>query len=125
MSRLLEHWRTAGLDDLRNGVPLNLWRIPESDIGGVIFGLPMGSYQQGGCSHHGARVLVDGLSRAGLDAEADALLVDLATTIADDSSFGGLGSGVDWRAWDGTPSGYEGQLAEGFSVLASALRRYS
>ena len=25
---------------------------------------------------------------------------------------------------DGTPSGYEGQLVEGFSVLASALRRY-
>jgi hypothetical protein len=125
MGRLLGHWNDVGLKDLRNGIPLNLWRIPERDIGGVIFGLPMGSYQQGGCSHHGARVIVDALARAGFDAEADSLLTDLATTIADDSSFGGLGSGLDWRAWDGTPSGYEGQLAEGFSILASALRRYS
>ena len=125
MSRLREHWRVEGVDELRNGIPLNLWRIPESDLGGVVFGLPMGGYQQGGCSHHGARVLVDAFDRVGLTAEADELLVALAETIADDSSFGGLGSGVDWRMWDGTPSGYEGQLAEGFSVLASALRRYA
>jgi|GEM_PF-340862 len=124
MSRLRAHWDAVGLDDLRNGIPLNLWRIPEEDIGGVVFGLPMGGYQQGGCSHHGARVLVDAFDRVGLDAKADELQVALAATIADDSSFGGLGSGVDWRMWDGTPSGYEGQLAEGFSVFASALRRY-
>ncbi|MDO7881930.1 hypothetical protein [Antiquaquibacter soli] len=124
MTRLREHWDAVGVPDLRNGVPLNLWRIPESDIGGVVFGLPMGGYQQGGCSHHGARVIVDAFDRVGMRAEADELLVALATSIADDSSFGGLGSGVDWRMWDGTPSGYEGQLAEGFSVLASALRRF-
>ena len=124
MARLREHWNGAGLDDLRNGLPLNLWRIPESDIGGVVFGLPMGGYQQGGCSHHGARVVVDAFDRVGLTEHADELLEALAATIADDSSFGGLGSGIDWRMWDGTPSGYEGQLAEGFSVLASALRRY-
>lgn len=125
MLRLREHWREAGVDDLRNGIPLNLWRIPESDLGGVVFGLPMGGYQQGGCSHHGARVLVDAFDRVGLTEEADELLFSLAETIADDSSFGGLGSGLDWRMWDGTPSGYEGQLAEGFSVLASAMRRYA
>jgi len=124
MGRLREHWDEVGVDDLRNGIPMNLWRIPESDIGGVVFGLPMGGYQQGGCSHHGARVIVDAFDRVGLTDAADELLIALATTIADDSSFGGLGSGVDWRMWDGTPSGYEGQLAEGFSVLASALRRY-
>jgi len=90
----------------------------------VVFGLPMGGYQQGGCSHHGARVVVDAFDRVGLTEHADELLEALAATIADDSSFGGLGSGIDWRMWDGTPSGYEGQLAEGFSVLASALRRY-
>jgi hypothetical protein len=125
MGKLMKYWRDAGVTDLRNGIPLNLWRIPEEDIGGVVFGLPMGSYQQGGCSHHGARVIVDALERAGYQSESDALLSDLAATISDDSSFGGLGSGIDWRAWDGTPSGYEGQLAEGFSVLASAIRRYS
>jgi hypothetical protein len=124
MGRLLGHWSDAGVDDWRNGIPLNLWRVPEGDLGGVVFGLPMGGYQQGGASHHGARVLVDALDRVGLETEAVALLTALAETIADDSSFGGLGSGVDWRMPDGTPSGYEGQLAEGFSILASAVRRY-
>ena len=124
MERLVDAWRTVGLRDFRNGIPLNLWRVPEDDIGGVVFGLPMGSYQQGGYSHHGARVIVDALDRVGMTDEADRVLEGLAETIADDTSFGGLGSGRDWRMRDGTPSGYEGQLIEGFSVLASALQRY-
>ena len=49
----------------------------------------------------------------------------LASTVADDSSFGGIGSGLDWRLWDGTPSGYEGLLAEGFGFLAVAVERYA
>ncbi len=125
MRALLAAWREAGLDDLRNGIPLNLWRIPEDELGGVVFGLPMGSYQQGGYSHHGARVLVEAFERCGMTDEADRVLEQLCATIADDSSFGGLGSGRDWRMADGTPSGYEGQLVEGFSVLAAALRRYA
>lgn len=125
MHALQRAWTAAGLTDFRNGIPLNLWRIPEADIGGVIFGLPMGSYQQGGFSHHGARVVVDALERTGFAAAAEQVLAELCETIADDSSFGGLGSGRDWRMADGTPSGYEGQLVEGFSVLAAALRRHA
>lgn len=124
MHALLEAWSEAGLDDLRNGIPLNLWRIPEDELGGVVFGLPMGSYQQGGYSHHGARVLVEAFERCGMREQADRVLEQLCETIGDDSSFGGLGSGRDWRMADGTPSGYEGQLVEGFSVLAAALGRY-
>ncbi len=125
MDRLRQAWVEAGVTDLRNGLPLNLWRVPEADIGGVVFGLPLGGYQQGGVSHHNARVVVDALERVGHTALARELLVALSETIADDSSFGGLGSGRDWRMWDGTPSGYEGQLVEGFSVLATALRWYA
>jgi len=124
MESLVAAWDSIGLTDFRNGIPLNIWRIPEYDIGGVVFGLPMGSYQQGGYSHHGTRVIVEALDRVGLNDTAAQVLEELATTIADDTSFGGLGSGIDWRMKDGTPSGYEGQLVEGFSVLASALRRY-
>lgn len=125
MAALAAAWEAAGLTELRNGIPLNLWRIPEDDLGGVVFGLPMGSYQQGGYSHHGARVLVEAFERCGMRAEADRVLEQLCETIADDSSFGGVGSGRDWRMADGTPSGYEGQLVEGFSVLSSALARYA
>jgi hypothetical protein len=124
MESLVAAWASIGLHDFRNGIPLNIWRIPEYDIGGVIFGLPMGSYQQGGYSHHGARVIVDALERVGLTEKSAQVLEELAITIADDTSFGGLGSGIDWRMKDGTPSGYEGQLVEGFSILASALSRY-
>ena len=124
MESLVKAWDSIELTDFRNGIPLNIWRIPEYDIGGVVFGLPMGSYQQGGYSHHGTRVIVDALDRVGLTEKSAQVLEELATTIADDSSFGGLGSGIDWRMKDGTPSGYEGQLVEGFSVLASALSRY-
>jgi hypothetical protein len=114
----------VGYDDLRNGLPFNLRRVPEEDIGGVVFGLPLGGYLQGGASHHRLGPVVTALRRVGMTAEADRLLEALAETIADDSAFGGVGSGRDWRMWDGTPSGYEGQLAEGFSVLTPAIDRY-
>ncbi len=58
-------------------------------------------------------------------AESTEVLGLLAETIADDSSMGGVGASTDWRMWDGTPGEYEGQLVEGFSILAPALRRYS
>ena len=124
LSALWEETRRVGYDDLRNGLPFNLHRVPEEEIGGVVFGLPLGGYLQGGASHHRLGPVVTALERVGMRAEADALLEALATTIADDSAFGGVGSGRDWRMWDGTPSGYEGQLAEGFSVLAAALDRW-
>lgn len=125
MAALWAEFGRAGYDDFRNGLPLNLRRIPEDDIGGVSFGLPRGGYMQGGASHHRARLFVDALARVGMAAQADLVLESLSETVADDSAFGGLGSGVDWRMWDGTPSGYEGHLAEGFSVLISALDRWS
>jgi len=120
-------WRelaAAGFSDWRLGVPFNVHRVPDDDIGAVVYGLPVGCYLQGAASHHRLRVFVDALELVGMDDEAAAVLEGLATTIADDSSFGGIGTGRDWRMWDGTPSGYEGQLVEGFSVLASALRRH-
>ena len=38
--------------------------------------------------------------------------------------FGGSGSGLDWRYWDGRPCGYEGLLTDQFGILAVALERY-
>jgi hypothetical protein len=115
----------AGFTDWRLGVPFNVHRVPDDDVAAVVYGLPLGCYLQGAASHHRLRVFVEALDRVGMTAESAAVLDGLATTIADDSSFGGIGTGRDWRMWDGTPSGYEGQLVEGFSVLASGLRRYA
>ena len=106
-------------------MPFNVHRVPDDDVAAVVYGLPLGCYLQGAASHHRLRVFVEALDLVGMTAESAAVLDGLAATIADDSSFGGIGSGRDWRMWDGTPSGYEGQLVEGFSVLASGLRRFS
>ena len=124
MERVWAAFDTVGYRDFANGVPINLFPIPESDLGGVVFGLPIGGYLQGGATHHRTGGLVRGLYRVGMVGEADQLLGALASTTADDSAFGGIGSGVDWRLWDGTASGYEGMLAEGFGFLAAALDRY-
>lgn len=121
-------WRelaAVGYTDLANGIPINLHPIPEEDLGGVVFGLPIGGYLQGGAVHHRTGGLIRALRQVGMTAEADEVLEALSSSVADDSAFGGVGSGRDWRLWDGTPSGYEGLLAEGFAFLAMALDRWA
>jgi hypothetical protein len=124
MQRLWQAFEEVDYRDFANGIPINLYPIPEDDLGGVVFGLPIGGYLQGGATHHRTGGFVEALYRVGMTAEADSVLEALASTVADDTAFGGLGSGRDWRLWDGTPSGYEGLLAEGFGFLAVALERY-
>ena len=124
MRRLWAAFEEVGYRDFANGIPINLYPIPEADLGGVVFGLPIGGYLQGGATHHRSSGFVAALYKVGMVAEGDMVLESLASSVADDTAFGGLGSGLDWRLWDGTPSGYEGLLAEGFGFLAVALGRY-
>jgi hypothetical protein len=124
MERLWSAFDEVGYRDFANGIPINLYPISEEDLGGVVFGLPIGGYLQGGATHHRTGGFVEALYRVGMSTEADLVLEALASSVADDTSFGGLGSGLDWRLWDGTPSGYEGLLAEGFGFLSVALERY-
>jgi hypothetical protein len=125
MSSVWRELADVGYQDFANGIPMNLHPVAEEDIGGVVFGLPLGGYLQGGASHHRTFGFLTALYRVGMEREADHVLESLASTVADDSAFGGVGSGRDWRLWDGTPSGYEGLLAEGFGFLAVAVRRWA
>jgi len=125
MSNIWAEFAAVGYEDFANGIPMNLHPVAEEDIGGVVFGLPIGGYLQGGASHHRTYGFLAALYRVGMEREADRVLEALASTVADDSAFGGVGSGRDWRLWDGTPSGYEGLLAEGFGFLAMAVRRWA
>ena len=59
-----------------------------------------------------------------MDREADAILEAMAQGLAEGLTVGGVASGVDWKTWDGTPSGYEGNLCDQFGVLQPLLRRY-
>jgi hypothetical protein len=114
----------AGLPDFRLGLPGNLWRITDEDTAAMQHNLPMGSYQNGGLTHSQARHFISALYRVGMHDEADQLLHELCASLGDGTAYGGCGSGVDWRTWDGAPSGYEGLLCDQFGMLAPAIDRY-
>ena len=57
--------------------------------------------------------------------EGDKLLEKLALGLAEGLVFNGLETGVDWRHWNGSPSGYEGVLVDQFGLLAVMQNRWS
>ena len=120
-------WREMeklGFDDFRLGLPWNLRRIPDEDMGKWNTARPLGIYANGGVSLSQARHFIGALYRVGMRAEADRVLEAACASLADGSAFGGCASGVDLRTWDGTPCGYEGLLCDQLGVLAVALEHY-
>lgn len=115
----------AGFDDFRLGLPGNVWTIPPEDLAEPQAFLEDGVYQNRGATHSQSRHFVSAMYRVGLTNEADRVLEQLCSSLADATAFGGCGSGVDWRCWDGSPCGYEGLLSDQFGILAVALDRYS
>ncbi|HRJ48210.1 MAG TPA: hypothetical protein PKY38_12680, partial [Opitutaceae bacterium] len=122
--RLLREMARVGVPPATHGLPGNLWPIPDEDRADIIQGYPMGYYQNGGRTHAQARHFVMALYRCGLTAEADRLLQELCTGLAEARVFGGNQSGVDWRDWDDRPCGYEGLLTDQFGVLEAVFARY-
>ncbi len=102
-----------------------MWPIPEAEAATYQKGQSFGDYMNGGANHAQASHFVNGLYRVGMTAEADQVLSGLCASLADDTAFAGVdGPGVDWRRWDGTPSGYEGLLTDQFGILTTAIDRY-
>jgi hypothetical protein len=124
MVALLEEMERQGVPDACYGLPVSLWHIPDEDLAGIMQGYPKGYYQNAGLTHAQSRHFLAGLYRTGLVAEADLLLERLCAGAAERLVFGGSKSGVDWRAWDGSPCGYEGLLTDQFGFIGTALRRY-
>ncbi len=123
--RLWDEMARVGFRDFRLGLPTTLWPIPEADMALYQAGRPFGDYQNGGANHAQACHFVNALYQVGMAAEADRVLNGLCSALADDTALGGVdGAGVDWRRWDGTPSGYEGTLTDQFGILATAMDRY-
>jgi len=125
MERLWNELQASRFRDYNLGLPGNLWYIPASDTAKPQYGEPMGTYENGGATHSQSRHFVSGLYAAGMTVEGDMLLEQLSQSMADGSAFGGVGSGVDWRTWDGRPCGYEGLLCDQFGILVPALHRWS
>ncbi|MGE5315876.1 MAG: hypothetical protein ACM3Q4_14375 [Acidobacteriota bacterium] len=122
--KLYEEMLHVGLDNWRNGLPGNLWCVPDEDMTEIMQGFSMGYYANGGLTHSQSRHFVGALYEAGMEAEADRMLEQLCEGLGNATAFGGSKSGIDWRFWDGWPCGYEGLLTDQFGILAVAMKRY-
>ena len=124
IQRLWDELCRLGFDDFRIGLPWNLRRIPDEDMGTWNTGRPFGIYANGGVSLTQARHFIGALYAVGMTAEADAVLEAMCASLGDGSAFGGCASGLDVHTWDGTPCGYEGLLCDQLGVIAVALDRF-
>jgi hypothetical protein len=121
MDRMQQKMREVGYTSFRFGLPGNLIPIARKDYaGGGVMGQPskddgsdsFQSYENGGATGSFAYFYVQGLYALGRKAEADQILNAMLEGYRDGVFQNGVGSGVDWKRWDGTPCGYEGLLTD-------------
>jgi hypothetical protein len=124
VDRLWDALAEAGFDMFELGLPGNILPVPDVDLAGALPDLHHGFYENGAATLSQARHFIGALQAVGRHDEADRLLLAMLGRLADGSAFGGCSTGVDWRMWDGTRCGYEGQLTEQFGVLIPALARW-
>lgn len=124
MEKLWQEMQRVQLPDPQFGLPGNLWHIPDADLADIMQGYPLGFYQNGGRTHSQTRHFVNALFAVGMTDAGEYLLKRLCAGLANGLTFGGNGSGVDWRFWDDRPSGYEGLLTDQFGILAVALEQF-
>lgn len=124
MKGLMDEFTRVGFKSFGLGIPGNLRCIPDEDLPVVMRGLPFPSYLNGAATLSQARHFIAGLLAVGMRNEAESMIETMAEGLASMSATGGIGSGVDWRCWDGTPSGYEGHLCDQFGLLCVAVDHY-
>lgn len=124
IEKLYIELQKVGFTEYRFGLPGNLWTIPNKDMAKTMHNRPFGCYENGGATLSQARHFVSAMYRVGMQEVADKMLAGFCTGLTDGTAFGGCGSGVDWRMWDGSPTGYEGLLCDQFGVLIPCVERY-
>jgi hypothetical protein len=136
MDRLLAKMKEVGYTHFEFGLPGNLipirrgdyhaannkrWGHPEKEDGSDAFPV----YENGGGTGCMAYFTIHALYQLGRHEEADAILFPMLRAY-EEGAFQGRGvNGMtfDWKAWDGTPWGYEGLLADGYNTLLAVLSR--
>ncbi len=128
MDRMQAKMREVGYKNFRIGLPGNLIPVARKDYaGGVgILGAPskddgsdsFQNYENGGATADFAHFYLQALYTLGRKAEADAIFDAMLEGYRDGVFQNGVGSGVDWKRWDGTPCGYEGLLADSYYTLS-------
>lgn len=135
MDRLLAKMEEVGYDRFEFGLPGNLipirkedyvhlvkrWGGPQKEDGSDAFEI----YENGGASACFVYYTLQALYDLGRDEDADRILFPLLDGFRR-RGFQGVGPNgmtYDWKAWDGTPHGYEGFLVDNYLTLLAVLTR--
>jgi len=129
LDKMQEKFREVGYKRFDLGLPGNLIPIPRKDYVPRVLGSPMEedgsdsfqSYQNGAASASMAYWYIQALYSVGRRKEANEVLFPMLKRFGDGEFQAGVGSGVDWRAWDGRACGYEGLLVDQFYALLAAI----
>jgi hypothetical protein len=135
MDRLLAKMREVGYTHFEYGLPGNLVPIRRGDY--VVHERYAGGpskedgsdgfeiYENGGASANYLYYTLQALYDLSRRKDADAILFPLLGAYEKGSfqGFGPNGLSYDWKAWDGTPHGYEGLLVDNYQALLAVLSR--
>jgi len=133
--RLLAKMKDVGYTNFELGLPGNLIPVRREDYVDLDprFGGPRkadGSdgfqvYENGGATASFAYYSIAALYKLGRIEDGDKILLPMLKSFKT-GGFEGRGPNgetYDWKAWDGTPNGYEGFLSDNFMVLAAVVER--
>jgi hypothetical protein len=130
VDRMQAKFREVGYHNFRIGLPGNLIPVARKDYaGGGVLGEPRAddgsdsfqSYENGGATGSFAYFYLQALYTLGRKAEADEIFDAMLEGYRDGVFQNGVGSGVDWKRWDGTPCGYEGLLTDTYYALTAFM----
>jgi GH15 family glucan-1,4-alpha-glucosidase len=124
VDRIEAKMKEVGFDRFDLGLPGPLVPIRKNDYGAVGLGHPEKEdgtdawqvFENGGATACFAGYYVQALYKLGRREEAERILWPMMKTYADGGFQNGVGHGGEWRRWDGTPSGYEGMLADAYQT---------
>lgn len=133
--RLLAKMKEVGYTNFELGLPGNLipirredyasssqrWGAPQKEDGSDGFQI----YENGGATASFAYYTIAALYKLGSVQDGDRILFPMLNGFKK-GGFEGRGPNgrtYDWKAWDGTPNGYEGFLADSFMALAAVMER--
>lgn len=132
MDRMQAKMSEVGYTRFELGLPGPLVIIPKSDYGHGALGSPQRDdgtdtwqvFEHGGATACFASYYIQALYKLGRRAEADRILWPMMKTYAAGGFQNGVGKGGEWTRWDGTPSGYEGMLADAYSTQTVIFSGY-
>ncbi len=133
MDRMQAKMSEVGYTNFRIGLPGNLIPIARKDYaGGGVLGQPhkadgsdsFQDYENGAATASFAYFYIQALYTLGRRAEANRIFFQLLKGYRDGVFQNGVGSGVDWKRWDGTPCGYEGLLTDTYYAQTAFITGY-